>query len=378
MRSVLLSVSAVDIGIPTLPRCFHLYRGHRALRRAFVHGPVAATVLIQPNLQTSEIGSGLASMKEADMSERPRPPRRERVERGIYRRPGADGVVTYEIGWRDATGRQRWRRVHGGLKAARAALAEVHTARARGERAVRDPRLRFDDAADAWWQTRVVRLRPATQNAYAAGLAYLRPRFGRVRMMDITPADVAAFVAAQQRAGLRGWTIRGHLTVLGAIFTYSSRHLGLVGSNPLAMLDRVERPGVHDAKTKRVLNPDELRRLIDAVDLPYRLLFALAAETGCRLGETLGLVWGDIELDAGAISFVRQLDCKGRRAPLKTKRSRRCVEITEELTDKLRRAKASAAANSRHDFVFVSGRGTPHDHRNIGGRVLDALSSVPA
>jgi integrase len=156
----------------------------------------------------------------------------------------------------------------------------------------------------------------------------------------------------------------------GAIFTYSSRHLGLVGSNPLAMLDRVERPGIDDAKTKRVLNPDELRRLIEAVDLPYRLLFALAAETGCRLGETLGLVWGDIELDAGAISFVRQLDCKGRRAPLKTKRSRRCVEITDELTEKLRRAKASAGANSRHDFVFVSGRGTPHDHRNIGGRVL--------
>lgn len=177
---------------------------------------------------------------------RKQPIRRERVERGIYRRQGADGVTTYEIGWRDATGRQRWRRVNGGLKPARVALAEVHAARARGERAAREPRLRFDQAADAWWQNRVVRLRPATQDAYAASLMHLEKRFGRTRMMDITPGDIAAFVAAQQRAGLRGWTIRGQLTVLGAIFTYASCHLGLVGGNPLATLDRVERPSVDD------------------------------------------------------------------------------------------------------------------------------------
>ena len=46
-------------------------------------------------------------------------------------------------------------RVEGGIKAARAALAEAHAARARGERVAADPRLRFSDAADAWWRARV-------------------------------------------------------------------------------------------------------------------------------------------------------------------------------------------------------------------------------
>jgi hypothetical protein len=74
-------------------------------------------------------------------------PRRERVERGIYRRP--DGKL--EIGFRDAQGKQRWRVVDGGITAARAQLATEHAKRARGERVAADPRLRFNDAADAWW-----------------------------------------------------------------------------------------------------------------------------------------------------------------------------------------------------------------------------------
>jgi hypothetical protein len=49
--------------------------------------------------------------------------RRLRVEAGIYKRTGADGRPAYEISWRDVQGRQRWRRVEGGVKAARVALA---------------------------------------------------------------------------------------------------------------------------------------------------------------------------------------------------------------------------------------------------------------
>jgi hypothetical protein len=103
-------------------------------------------------------------------------PRRTRVEPGIYRR--ADGRL--EIGWRDAQGKQRWRAVDGnGIKAARAALAQEHAKRARGERVATDPRLTFNTAADAWWAARVVRLRPATHTTYGAALKHLRDHFGR-------------------------------------------------------------------------------------------------------------------------------------------------------------------------------------------------------
>jgi integrase len=243
------------------------------------------------------------------MSEPAKASRRQRIEPGIYARTDANGHTTYEIGWRDAQGRQRWRRVEGGIRAARA-------------------------------------------------------------MTDITPSDVAAFIAEQQRAGLKGWTIKGQMTVLSSIFTYSARHLGLVGVNPVSVLDRVERPSSDDERPKRVLTPPELRRLLDEIDEPYELLFELAAETGCRLAEALGLVWGEVDLTEQTITFTSQLDRQGRRAPLKTSRSRRCLEITPKTASKLRAAKLAAARSGRHDFVFVTRAGTPHDHRNIGGRVL--------
>ena len=189
-------------------------------------------------------------------------------------------------------------------------------------------------------------------------------------MADITPADVAAFIADQQRAGLKGWTIKGQLTVLSSIFTYAARHLGLVGVNPVSLLDRVERPSSDDERPKRVLSPDELRRLLDAVDEPYRLVFELAAETGGRLAEVLGLVWGEIDLDEQTVCFTHQLDRQGQRVPLKTKRSRRCIEVTPVLVSKLRAAQVAAARSGPHDLVFVSRNLTGHDHRNIGGRVL--------
>lgn len=295
--------------------------------------------------------------------------RRERVERGIYKRTGADGKDQFEIGYRDAEGTQRWQRVEGGIMAARAALAEAHTARAHRER-VGDPHLRFDDAVEAWWNARVVRLRPATQSAYRAALKHLRTRFAGKRLADVQPADVAAFITSRQSEGAKGWTIKGDLTVLSGIFRHASRHLGFVGASPVAVLDRVERPSTDDQKPTRVLSAEQLQRLIDAVDDYYRLLFELAAETGARLSEALGLVWGEVDLDQQTVLFTSQLDREGNRAPLKTHRSRRCLEITPQLTAKLRVAKLAAFRSTDHDYVFVSRAGTPHDHRNIGGRVL--------
>lgn len=164
------------------------------------------------------------AVAEVDMSNAT--PRRTRVERGIYRRTDE----RFEIGWRDAQGKLRWRVVDGGIMAARAALAQEHSKRARGEAVAADPRLTFDAAADAWWEARAGRLRPMTQSAYRAGLKHLRRHFGRQRLATITAGDVAAYVTSKD--SLKGWTIKGHLTVVSAIFRYANRHLGVTTPNP--------------------------------------------------------------------------------------------------------------------------------------------------
>jgi integrase len=293
-------------------------------------------------------------------------PRRTRVEDGIYKRP----TGTLEIGWRDAQGKQRWKVVEGGIKAARASLVQEHAKRARGERVANDPRLTFSAAADAWWDARVVKLRPGTQNAYAAGLKHLRTYFGTQRMTLISATDAAKYVSKKQAEGLKGWTIRGHMTVLSSVFAYAGRHLGLTAQNPVALLDRVERPSISDEKTKRILNPQELEKLLQAVDQNYRLLFDLAAETGCRLAEALGVAWENVGITEQTITFTHQLDRNGRRVPLKTDRSRRVLEVTAGLIGRLREHKIASGRTAPHELVFTTRTGSGHDHRNIGGRVL--------
>lgn len=113
-----------------------------------------------------------------------------------------------------------------------------------------------------------------------------------------------------------------------------------------------------------------MRRLLEGVDEHWRLLFEVAAETGGRLSEVLGLAWEDVELDAATITYRVQLDRSGRRVPLKTTRSRRCLEVTAALASKLRAYKLASTHSSRHDLVFCSREGRGLDHRNIGGRVL--------
>ncbi len=292
--------------------------------------------------------------------------RRVRVEKGIYRRP--DGVL--EIGWRDAQGKQRWRRVEGGISAARKALEVERVKRARGEHVAADPRLTFRAATEAWWDARAVRLRPSTQSAYGASRKHLLRHFGTQRMTTISASDVARYVARKQAEGRKGWTIKGDLTVLSSVFSYAVRHLGLTVQNPVSLLDRVERPSTADQKEARVLTPSELQRLIAAVDARHRLIFRLASETGLRLSETLGLAWADIDISGQAITVSAQLDRGGKRVPLKTPRSHRTLEITPTLAGELRKHHTAAASTEPEALVFVARTGRALDHRNVGGRVL--------
>lgn len=76
-------------------------------------GPVAVPDISrqsQPQLEVAEMAKNDSGRT-----------RRVRVERNIYRR--SSGV--YEIGCRDANGKQRWQTVEGGITAARALLGRV-------------------------------------------------------------------------------------------------------------------------------------------------------------------------------------------------------------------------------------------------------------
>lgn len=307
----------------------------------------------------------------SDTSEKPKPKRREHIERGIYR--SAASTRRYEITWTDVHGKQRWRTIHGNLEDARNALAQETVRRNAGKRPL-NHKLTFAQAADAWQQSSgFANLARSTQTGYLASLKHLRDHFGQTCLVAIDAKAVAEYVDTMRKAarknerktGFKGGTIKGHLTALSRVFTYAAKHLDCHAQNPMKLLENGERPTSVDARDKRVLGIDELHRLMGAADLQYRLIFKVAAETGCRLCEVLGLAWENIDLDAKTISFTKQIDRRGARVPLKTDSSKRSLEIPDALVAELRNHRMSRERTAPHELVFTTRSGRGFDPANI-------------
>lgn len=299
------------------------------------------------------------------MANDPGAARRVRVERNIYRR--ASGV--FEVGFKDGAGKQRWRTVDGGITAARVLRDELLARRNRGERVSTDGRLRFAEAAARWLEGPVLDLRPRTQECYRNAVEqHLLPFFAMRRLDAISADDLAALVRRLRSDGLSESTIVIVIGVANRLYRYAARRLAWSGTNPVSLMLPSERPKPSQGKRRRIFEGRELEQTIMATSEPYRTLFTLAALTGARLSELLGLTWADIRLadvDDAEIEFGWQVDRHGSRQPTKTDGSARTVPIPKELALMLAGHKLASSFSHASDFVFCTRTGRPFGQRNV-------------
>jgi integrase len=292
-------------------------------------------------------------------------PRRQRVERNIYRR----GTGVFEVGFRDAAGKQRWRTVTGGITAARALRDELVARRNRGEQVVHSASLRFADVAEKWLEGPVGDLRPRTGECYRNALErHLLPRFGTRRLDRITPDDLAELVRDLRQQGLSESTSSITIGVTNRVYRFGARRLGRSGANPVSLMLSSKRPKPSQSKRRRIFEGAELEQTVGAAAEPWRTLFTLAALTGARVSELLALTWADVrlgELDDAEVEFAWQVDRKGERGPTKTDGSARTVPIPRELAMILVRHKLAARFAQPEHFVFSTRTGGPLRQRNV-------------
>src|SRR6266545_442062 len=264
-------------------------------------------------------------------------PRRRPVARhpGIYYRPRASGKVQppYEVPYLDSSGKRRWAVVHGSLDDAEAKRSELRLRRRRGER-IQPIRKSFEEYAWEWLELQPVRERTREVHSWALR-EHLIPYFGRRRLDQITVDDVAAFIAAMRRKGLRGSTTQTALRPLSRILAHAARR-GAIPVNPCSQLERGERPKLDDQRPKRILTLEEMQAIIACADgEPYRCLLELMLAAGLRIGEALGLAVCDLDRQHSLIRVEYQLGRDGTRTPLKTEESRRAIDIPPQLTRRL-------------------------------------------
>lgn len=306
-------------------------------------------------------------------------PRRERVprRRGVYYRldPTTGKRITgvFEITYYDSDGRRRWETIHGSVEDAEAKRGDVAGRKRRGER-VAPTKLTLAEYVPVWLDTQAVRLRSKTLTTYEGHLRlHVVPRLGRLKLGEIRTDDIASLASEMQRSGYAAWTIKGAIAAISGLLRHAARR-GLIAENPVARLERGERPATTE-KEKRVLTAEEIGLLLDAADQKYRSLLATAVGTGLRLGELLGLRWQDVEIDDGFIHVRTQVDQTGRRGVPKTPTAVRAVVLSPQLGRVLLAHREAALARGlarATDPVFASEAGTPLGHDNVRERALGA------
>lgn len=198
-----------------------------------------------------------------------------------------------------------------------------------------------------WLQCRdVTDLSPATQAWYRSAIErHIIPALGRHRLDRLTAAHIDAFLSTKRASGRldgssglsRSSTRRLYVT-LSKSLGYAHR-MAVIGRNPM---DRVDDPGApqHDP-TSKVWTMEQIGLFLNVTSTDrLHALWWLAAWTGMRRGELLGLEWSDVDLDAGLISIRRawvQVDGIPMESTPKTSHGRRAVELDDRTVSVLRK-----------------------------------------
>jgi len=225
-----------------------------------------------------------------------------------------------------------------------------------------------------------VTLSPTTYLAYKRRVdGHLIPALGTITVEKLTVADVQRFIASQAAKGLKRNTIDGQVTTLKAALTVAMRD-NLIGRNVATLVDLPPA----DEKEKAALTPDQAKRfLVVARTSRYGELFAVLLTTGLRISEARGLMWDDVNLDAGSLTVRRQIvrySASDHTRPPKSAKGVRTVALAPLAVAALIRqrqqvADARAAAGGRWcemGLVFPSVAGKPF----VYSSVQDALHRV--
>jgi len=179
-------------------------------------------------------------------------------------------------------------------------------------------------------------VRQSTLDRYESAVRlHIRPALGRLKLKKLSPAHVQGFYQDRLDAGLAPASVNKLHVILHKALDQALRW-NMIPRN-VAKAVKAPRPAPEEMHP---LSAEETRRLLEAASGDrLEALYVLAAHTGMRQGELLGLKWRDVDLENGTVSVRRTLTRSGGRLLLgkpKTKKSRRTIRLPEASARALR------------------------------------------
>jgi integrase len=207
---------------------------------------------------------------------------------------------------------------------------------------------------------------------------HILPRFGDLPLDSVDETAVQEFVADLKGATFEWRKPKGKARKFegDVVKTYKlSRKtiLNVVGLVKLILGKKAWRDwdldlGKPEDQEQRYFTEEQLKQIIEGAEGQYRILFALLAGTGMRIGEAAGLHVDDLDLD-NCVVYVRRAVWNGRELAPKTRNAVRAIDIDQGLADLLRQHLWSRKGGR----VFEAKNGSPICGNNVLKRALHPL-----
>jgi integrase len=306
---------------------------------------------------------------------------RRRYQRGSIRRRGNRWYLRWreDVVLADGTIRREQRTTLLGtveeFKTKRLAEREAASFLARVNRLDYRPvkRATFAEFAETWKKQVLGLLKPSTAKVMRSHLRFhLVPEFGPMRLDEVGQEQVQAFVGKLARERSRH-TILNVLGTLASVLKMARKWgyavAGFVQGDLVIPCAKPSRPG-------RFFTAEQVRSILARASEPWHTMFALAAMTGLRPGEVLGLSIDDLDFEQRLI-FVRRSAWYRHLISPKSSRSVATVPMPGPLAEVLTNYLASWRSNEER-LLFSNRRGNPYSENKVVQHrlwpILDALS----
>jgi integrase len=208
--------------------------------------------------------------------------------------------------------------------------------------------------ADTWEAQVLVHQKPSSVKAAKSHLrTYIRKHLGKVLLHDLTQQIQQNFVTLLSQKVSR----KTVLNVMGTLssMTGTAKSWGYCAQS--VTTGELALPAETLRKRARFFNGEEARKIIMFASEPYRTMFAIAAMTGLRVGEVVGLQKADLDFEHRIIQVQRSA-WYGRLQTVKSKASRAPVAMAEALATLLTEYLATWKPNPE-GFLFLNRNGRP-------------------
>jgi len=157
-------------------------------------------------------------------------------------------------------------------------------------------RATFAEFAESWTNQVINLLKPSTAKVMVSHLRFhLVPVFGRMRLDEMGQEQVQAFVGKLAKGRSRH-TVLNVLGTLASILKMARKWgYAVAGFQQSDLVIPCSKPG----KPGRFFTAEQVRSILALASEPWRTIFALAAMTGLRPGEVLGLSIDDLASSSG-------------------------------------------------------------------------------